>query len=143
MAQLRNTVQIDATPGEVWEVLGDLAATPEWLPGTRAARMDGDVRTCTTVDGFEIRERIDDYSAERRAYSFRHLAIPVPVKDSRGSFVVESSGAAGSQVVLESSFTALDPAQEEQVRAMLDGALVQALASLKRRVEGGARWDAA
>jgi mxaD protein len=142
MARLRNTVHLDATPDAVWEILGDLAATPEWLPGTRAAQVDGDVRTCTTADGFEIREQISDYSPERRTYAFRHLAVPLPVEDSTGSFAVEPDGT-GSQVVLETSFAALDPAQEEQVSAMLDGALQQALASLKRRVEQGTLWDAA
>jgi uncharacterized protein YndB with AHSA1/START domain len=142
MTQIRSTIHIAASPDQVWEILGDLTATREWLPGTRAARMDGDVRTCTTADGFEIREKISDYSRERRTYSFAHLDVPLPVRDSTGSFAVQADGA-GSLVVLESSFAALDPAQEEQVRAMMDGALSQALASLKRRVEQGARWDAA
>lgn len=140
MVRLRNTVVIDSNPDAVWEVLGDLAATTEWLPGTVAARMDDDVRTCTTADGFDIRERITDYSPERRSYRFEHLALPVPVRDSGGTFSVELAAAGGAEVVLETSFEALDPAQEEQVARMMDGALGQALQSLKRRVEQGMRW---
>jgi uncharacterized protein YndB with AHSA1/START domain len=138
MTQLRKTVHVNAAPGAVWDVLGDLAATPEWLPGTEAARMEDDVRVCTTVDGFEIRERISDYSPERRTYAFQHLDVPLPVADSSGSFTVAADGS-GSLVVLESSFAA----QDEQVAAMVDGAFGQALESLKRRVEEGRRWDAA
>jgi uncharacterized protein YndB with AHSA1/START domain len=137
MPRLHNTVTIDATPDAVWDVLGDLAATPEWLPGTTAARVDGDIRTCTTTDGFEIREQISGYSAERRSYAFRHLAVPMPVTDSGGSFTVRPDGPGHARVELESSFEALDPAQEEQVAAMLDGALRQALNGLKARVEQG------
>lgn len=140
MARLRNTVGIDATPDAVWEVLGDLAATTEWLPGTIAARMDDDVRTCTTADGFDIRERITDYSPERRSYRFEHLALPVPVRDSRGAFTVEPAEEGRAEVVLETSFEALEPAQEKQVAQMMDGALRQALESLRRRVEQGAHW---
>jgi hypothetical protein len=102
--------------------------------------MDDDVRTCTTVDGFDIRERISDYSSERRTYAFRH-AVPLPVEDSTGTFRVEPDGG-GSQVVLETSFAALDPDREREVAGMMDGALQGALAALKRRVEDGARWDA-
>lgn len=142
MVQLRNTVSIDASPEAVWEVLGDLAATTEWLPGTVAARMDGQIRTCTTADGFDIREEISDYSSDQRSYRFKHLAIPVPVRDSSGSFAVESGDNGGSRVVLETSFEALDATQEEQVGQMMAGFLQQALESLKRRVEQGARWDA-
>lgn len=142
MVQLRNTVRIAATPDAVWEVLGDLAATTEWLPGTIAARMDGDIRTCTTADGFEIREHVSDYSPERRSYRFMHLALPLPVKNSSGVFTVEPANDA-ALVVLESSFEAVDPAQERTMSEMLNGALTQALGSLKRRVEQGTRWDAA
>ena len=140
MARLRNTILVDSTPAAVWDVLGDLAATTEWLPGTVAARMDDDIRTCTTADGFDIRERISDYSAERRTYRFEHLTVPLPVRDSGGTFAVEPADD-GAEVVLETSFEALDVAQEEQVAQLLHGALEQALASLKRRIEQGARWD--
>ncbi len=141
MVELRNTVAIDATPDAVWEVLGDLAATTEWLPGTVAARMEGHIRTCTTADGFEIREEISDYSPARRSYRFTHLVVPVPVANSRGSFTVEADDGAASTVVLETSFEPLDAGQAEQVAQMMDGALQQALESLKRRVEQGSRWD--
>jgi uncharacterized protein YndB with AHSA1/START domain len=143
MAELRKTVEINATPDAVWSVLGDLAATTEWLPGTVAARMDGEIRTCTTADGFDIREEITDYSPERRSYSFKHLDLPVPIQDSVGSFAIERDGLDGSRVVLENSFETMAGGQEEQVVAMMDGALQLALESLKRRVEHGTRWDVA
>lgn len=66
----------------------------------------------------------------------------MPVRDSSGSFTVDPGSGGGSQVVLETSFEALDGAQEEQVRQMMDQALQQALEALKRRVERGARWNA-
>jgi uncharacterized protein YndB with AHSA1/START domain len=142
MVQLRNTVAIDATPDAVWDVLGDLVATTEWLPGTVAARMDGKVRTCTTADGFDIREEISDYSPERRSYRFKHLTLPAPVTDSGGVFTVEGGGSGASTVVLETSLEPLDASQEEQVAQMMNDALQTALESLKRRVEQGTRWDA-
>jgi carbon monoxide dehydrogenase subunit G len=44
MATIKNTIDIKATPDEVWAVLADMPATRQWLPGVVAARMDGDVR---------------------------------------------------------------------------------------------------
>jgi uncharacterized protein YndB with AHSA1/START domain len=143
MTSLRNTISIDASPERVWEVLGDLAATPEWLPGTVAAEVEGSTRVCTMADGSEVREEISDYSSERRTFRYRHLQVPLPVKDSSGTFSVEPAGEGGAVVALESEFEPLDPATEPDVRAMFDGALKQSLASLRRRVEQGARWDAA
>jgi uncharacterized protein YndB with AHSA1/START domain len=140
MVQLRKTVEIDASRDAVWALLGDLAATTEWLPGTAAARMQGSTRICTTADGFDIREEITDYAPERHSYRFRHLELPMPVKNSMGSFRVEPRDG-GSLVVLEDQFEALDSTQEAEIAAMFGGALDQALQALKRRVEEGRRWD--
>ena len=139
---VRNTIAIDAAPEEVWQVLGDLAATSEWLPGVVKAEVDGSTRVCTMADSSEIREEITDYEPERRSFRYRHLQVPLPVKDSGGSFAVDAEGDGTSIVVLESSFAALDPDQEPQVGQMIEEAFQNALESLKRRVEQGTRWNA-
>lgn len=143
MSRLHKTIAIDADPEAVWAVLGDLAATSEWNPGTVAARMDGQIRICETADGGEIREEISDYSTDRRTYRFQHLQVPLPVRNSTGRFSVEPATNGGSLVVLEAAFDALDPAQEAELERMFGGALDQALASLRRRVEQGLTWQAA
>jgi uncharacterized protein YndB with AHSA1/START domain len=140
MVELRKTVEIDASPEAVWDILGDLAATTEWLPGTVAARMEGSTRICATADGFEIREAISEYTPDRHSYRFSHLEMPLPVKSSTGSFRVEPRDG-GTLVVVEDRFEALDAAQEAEIVAMFGGALEQSLQALKRRVEEGRRWD--
>jgi uncharacterized protein YndB with AHSA1/START domain len=139
---LRNKIVIDATPEQVWAVLGELAATDEWLPGVVKAELKGSRRVCTMADGSEIHEEISDHVPEQKSFRYRHVQVPLPVKDSGGSFVVEPSENGGSTVLLESSFAALDSDHEEQVGQMIEGAFQQSLESLKRRVEKGARWDA-
>jgi uncharacterized protein YndB with AHSA1/START domain len=141
MIRLRKNVTIEASPEAVWEVLGDLAATTEWLPATVAARMEGSTRICTTADGFDIREEISDYAPEKHSYRYRHLDIPMPVKNSSGSFAVEPQNG-GARVILECEFEALDSEEEAQLGEMFEGALDHSLQSLKRRVERGQRWDA-
>src|SRR5688572_24276390 len=125
MVELRNTIAIDASPEAVWEVLGDLGATSEWLPGIVAARMEGSTRICTTADGFDIREEISDHEPEQRSFRYQHLQVPMPVENSRGSFAVEPDNG-GALVVLESSFEAVDSAQEAQVAQLIEGAFQQA-----------------
>lgn len=128
--ELSNEIEIDATPQQVWDVLGDLAATSEWLPGVVKAEVDGSTRVCTMADGSEIKEEISDYEPERHSFRYRHLQVPMPVQDSGGVFLVLPDP---TRVVLESSFTPLDPT----VGQMIEGAFQQALESLKRRVEQG------
>jgi uncharacterized protein YndB with AHSA1/START domain len=132
--ELRNEIEIDATAEQVWDVLGDLAGTDEWLPGVIKTEVDGSTRVCTMADGSEIKEEISAYDPERHTFRFRHLQVPMPVEESGGSFLVEAEP---TRVVLESSFRPLDPA----VGPMIEGAFQQALESLKRRVEEGVRWN--
>jgi uncharacterized protein YndB with AHSA1/START domain len=142
LMHLRNTIVIDATPERVWEVLGNLAATDEWLPGVLTAEVQGTRRVCTMADGFEIHEEISDYRPEDRTFSYRQLQVPLPVSESGGSFAVQPHANGSSTVVLESSFTAVEAGHEQQVGQMIEGAFQQALESLKRRVEAGTRWNA-
>jgi uncharacterized protein YndB with AHSA1/START domain len=142
MSQLRKTISMNASPEDVWAVLGDLAATPDWLPGTVSARLEDAIRICTTADGNTIREEISDYSPDRRTFTYRHLEVPLPVRDSSGTFTVEPEDG-GAVVVLDARFEALDPALEGQIELMFGGALEQALESLRRRVENGLTWQAA
>lgn len=143
MVHLRKTISIAASPEAVWEVLGDLAATREWLAGTVAARIEGSIRICETADGGEVREEISEYSPERRAYRYRHVQVPLPVRSSTGSFAVEPAAGDGAVVMLEAELEALDPAMEPEIERMFGTALEEALESLRRRVEHGIYWQAA
>ncbi len=143
MPEIINTVDINASPDVVWAVLGDLTATADWLPGTVSARLDGATRVCDMADGSQVHEEISGYSAENRTFEWRHLKVPLPVRNSRGTFAVSAAGNGGSKVTLRTEFEALDDATAVDVTAMIDGAFQQSLASLRRRVETGARWNSA
>jgi mxaD protein len=143
MTHLHKTISIAASPDAVWDVLGDLAATSEWNPGTIAARMEGAVRICDTADGHEIHEEISDYSAEQRTYRFRHRQVPLPVQSSTGTFAVHAGSDGGAVVVLDCDFEALDASFEADIERMFGDALERALESLRRRIEQGLSWQAA
>jgi carbon monoxide dehydrogenase subunit G len=61
MPKIINTLELTVDAGRAWQVLGDLTDAASWIPGVVSARMNGDVRVCTTVDGGEIRERISGF----------------------------------------------------------------------------------
>jgi polyketide cyclase/dehydrase/lipid transport protein len=131
MPRLRNSIAIDAAPDEVWSVLGNLTATPEWIPGVVSAQVDGDDRRCRTADGSEIRERIVDYSPEARTLSYEQSHVPLPIERSRGTLRVVPDGSR-AHVEWEAEFEA-----PEEVAAMVDGYYKQTLEALRRRVETG------
>jgi carbon monoxide dehydrogenase subunit G len=133
MPALRNTVRIDRSPEEVWQVLGDLAAAPDWVPGVVEARVDGSVRVCKTADGAEIREQIDGYSPRERKFSYVQTQVPLPITGSRGTLRVLGQGTE-AEVVWEAEFEPAEGAPEN-LPQLVDGSYREALDSLRRRVE--------
>jgi uncharacterized protein YndB with AHSA1/START domain len=143
MPHLINTIEINATPDTVWTVLGDLAATRDWLPGTVDSRVDGTTRVCVMAGGEEVQEQISDYSAEHRTYRWRHLRVPLPVRHSSGRYTVTPGEHGGAVVTLETEFTPLGTDAATELASMIDAAFQQSLQALRRWIEQGRRWDAA
>jgi len=110
MPTITNTVDIKASPDEVWDVLSDFVGTHKWLPGVIAARMDGTLRVCTMADGQEIHEQISDVSPGRRSFRFQQLRVPLPVRRSGGTFTVSAGPTPDTATVtLRTEFEPLDP----------------------------------
>ncbi|MCI0394736.1 MAG: SRPBCC family protein [Chloroflexi bacterium] len=131
MIKLHNTIVVNASPDEAWQVLGDLAACDTWIPGVTSPRVAGNRRVCN--DG-QIEEEISDYSGETRSYRYRHLKTLAPIKNSSGIFAVDEQNGQ-SVVVWEWDFEALDPAQQEPLAHMMEQVQKQTLDSLKNRIE--------
>jgi hypothetical protein len=135
MPALRNTVKIDCSPDDVWKVLGDLAAAPEWVPGVVEARVEGPQRVCKTADGAEIREQIDGYSPRERKFSYVQTQVPLPITGSRGTLRVLGQGTQ-AEVVWEAEFEPIEGAPAN-LPQLVEGSYRQALDSLRRRLEDG------
>jgi carbon monoxide dehydrogenase subunit G len=135
MPTLRNEQRIDATPDDVWRLLGDLESTPEWIPGVTEAFVTGDSRVCRTADGHEIRERIHAYDAGLRTWSYEQSVVPLPITGSVGTLAVQPDGD-GARVEWEARFEVADGADEVELVPMIDGYYRQTLDQLRRRVEG-------
>jgi len=134
MPSFRHTIDIAATPEQVWRVLGDLTSVNRWIPGvTKVTRTDTG-RVCTFDDGHVQDEQILDYSPP--TYSYRYIidGAPLPVRDNTGSFTIEDADG-HAQVIWESSFAALDPAMSAQLAEMWEPYLPLVLANLKKVVE--------
>jgi len=124
-SDLRNEIRVDATPDDVWAVVGDLAGADRWVPGVISARIDGGTRVCTLADGSQIREEISDYSPEQRRYSYTHTEHPMPLERSTGTLSVVPDGG-GTRVVWDASVEVPDPA----LATMLETGFREAMQSL-------------
>jgi carbon monoxide dehydrogenase subunit G len=133
MPAFSHTIQVAAIPDTAWQVLGDLAGVDRWIPGITKVEMDGMTRVCSFADGHTQREEILDYSPATRSYRYT-IHGGLPVKDNQGRFAVQPAGT-GARIVWESSFEALDPAAEDELRRMWQGMLPVVLGNLKTLIE--------
>lgn len=104
-------VKLDATPDEVWAVIGNFQDM-SWMPVVATTSGEGgntpDATRILTLAGDgapTIAEVLDKYSAEKRSYSYRITAVDVAVlpvtnysshltvKDDGGKAIVEWRGA--------------------------------------------------
>ncbi|MCI0543125.1 MAG: SRPBCC family protein [Actinobacteria bacterium] len=134
MPSFLHTIDIDATPEQVWAVLGDIGAVDRWIPGVTSVAVDGMTRVCTFEDGHTQDERILEYSPDTRSYRYHIEGAPLPVTDNTGRFSIDANGGQ-SRVMWESSFEPLDPVMAAQLAEMWEPYLPMTLANLKRLVE--------
>ena len=136
MTNIEERITIAASPERTWGILADPVAAASYVPGIKAARMEGNTRICTMADGAEIRERIFDIAPAARSYRYEHTSTPMPVRLSRGRFHVASDGNGGSIVSIDAELEASDPAMETGLVNMMRGGLQATLANIKRLAEG-------
>ena len=134
MPTFSERVEINATPDEVWAVLGDIASVDRWIPGVTEVTVDAMTRVCTFEDGHTQNEQILNYSPSARSYRYQIYGAPLPVTDNIGSFAVHR-GDSSTVVVWESSFQPLDSATADQLAQIWQPFLPIVLGNLKNLIE--------
>lgn len=134
MVHLENTIEIAASPEQVWTVLSKLTRSPEYVPGIVSATMEDLTRVCFDQDGNEIREALQYYSATERKYTLQHVKVPLPVSYSQMQFSVHPHEQQ-SLVTLRWELSFLDAAVETQLTPMLDRSAQMTLAQFKTLLE--------
>lgn len=133
MPKFSKQIEVRAPADETWALVGDLNAMGR-LAGAEKVEVNGMHRDCTFANGAVQHEEISDFSADRRSYRYSIEGSPLPVRNNRGRFEVRAADA-GSVIVWDAEFEALDPAQEPAVAAMWEGAMGQVLGVMKGMVE--------
>ncbi|TRX60785.1 hypothetical protein FNH22_07020 [Fulvivirga sp. M361] len=134
MTKLNYDFKINASADAVWKIVGDLAACDQWVPGVTSTVLEGNNRTCTTVDGTEIKEVITLLYEEKRLFSYKQLQVPLPITASEGTFQVIEDGHQ-SRIIWNVKFSLLAPSTSKKLVPMIDGYYKQTLEHLKRSIE--------
>lgn len=108
------SIDIDAPPEAVWEVLGAPDHVSRWYPQYTSCVTDGDIRTLTRADGSVVTERLLERDEARRFYSYS-VIDGVPLKSHRASFEVQGHGS-GSRVLWSTEGEPLEEGADLEAR---------------------------
>jgi carbon monoxide dehydrogenase subunit G len=128
------TIDVNASPDEVWAFIGDPTTVPRWYPKYVSCEVDGDSRTLRSAEGAVLHERLLERDDARRFYSYSVIS-GAPVSSHLASFEVTAEGE-GSRVRWATQAEGTDPSADLEAR--LSGTQNDALRRVKEIVEGAA-----
>lgn len=90
MATAQASIQIPASPEQVWQLIGGFNSLPDWLPYIPKSELSegGRVRTLANPNGDAIVERLVAFDHAARSYSYTILQSPFPVSGYRSTLRV-------------------------------------------------------
>lgn len=122
------TIEIAASPEEVWALVGDFGGLDRWMAGVDACDLDGDVRTVHTM-GMQIAERLVAHDDTDRSITYS-IEDGAPCEAHSATVTVWPEAGGVSRVTWEVSVEPDEAA--ELFRDIYQGTLDQ----LKAKLEG-------
>jgi hypothetical protein len=122
-AQASASVDISASPDQVWELIGGFGSLPDWLPYIPQSELSrgGRVRHLATIKGETIVEQLEAFDNLARSYTYSILKASSPVTDYVSTLrVLETGGGKGSRVEWSAWFTPKGVSNEEASRIYQD-----------------------
>lgn len=119
MAQASASIDIPASPDQVWQLIGGFDSLPDWLPYIPKSELSegGRVRRLANPNGDTIVERLEAFDNAARSYSYSILQAPFPVTGYLSTLrVQETNGGKGSRVEWSGRFTPNGVSDQEASR---------------------------
>ncbi|MFE0749102.1 SRPBCC family protein [Gordonia sp. NPDC058843] len=134
MANIEVTKDFSRSAEAVWAWIGDTGGVATWIPAIDSSRMDGDVRHVVFTDGEPARERIVQFDAEGRTYSYEYIDGPLPLEHYRSTVTVLETGDDTSSVRWSAEFGAGSSEVEAELASAIEGIYAAALDELAVKV---------
>ncbi len=133
MANAIATLEIPASPDQVWQLIGGFNNLPKWLPFIVKSEWEenGMVRNLTAADGANIIERLESFNYKERTYSYSILKGPTPVENYFATITVKETDKPNVSIVeWKGSFSPVNVTEAEVV-ALYTGIYTDGLNDLK------------
>lgn len=134
MATTTVSIEIPASVGQVWQLMGGFDSLPDWLPFIPKSVVSegGRVRTLTTSDGGTVIERLEAFDNRQRSYSYSIIQAPFPVVDYLSTIAVVATADSNiTRVEWSGSFTPVN-VSDADAEALFSGIYRDGLQALKK-----------
>jgi carbon monoxide dehydrogenase subunit G len=132
MAQASASIDIPASPDQVWQLIGGFDSLPDWLPSIPKSELSegGRVRHLANPNGETIVERLVAFDDAARSYSYVILRAPFPVTGYLSTLrVQETDDGKGSRVEWSGQFT-LNGVSDQEASRLFQGIYEDGLKAL-------------
>jgi uncharacterized membrane protein len=134
MAHTTVTIEIPASPDQVWQLIGGFNSLPDWLPYIPSSELSegGRVRRLVNPNGDVIVERLEAFNDKERYYTYSIMEAPFPATNYQATIRVrEVAGSKTSLVEWSGNFTPVG-VSEEEVTNLFHGIYKDGLEALRR-----------
>ena len=116
MAKVSMNSAINMSADELWKLIGQFNALPDWHPAVTSSTLEdgGKLRRLTLLGGAEIVERLEKIDDADRLYRYSIVSGPLPVANYTATLRVKDDGKGKSTIEWSSEF---DPAGASEVDA--------------------------
>lgn len=117
MAKVSMQSPLNMSADEVWKLIGQFNALPDWHPAVVTSKLEdgGRIRRLSLLGGGEIVERLEQIEQGDRLYRYSIVSGPLPVANYTATLRVKEDGKGKAVVEWSSEF---DPAGATETDAM-------------------------
>lgn len=125
---------VNATAAALWDLASDFGGIQRWSPGIASCTVDGSgvgtVRTLS-LNGLTIRERLEQFDAAARRYSYSILEAPLPLQNYLATVQIDDAPGGGARIVWSSTFES-NGVPDDQAKQMVEMIYRQGISGLKK-----------
>lgn len=122
MAKVSLKSEINMGADELWKLIGQFNALPDWHPAVSTSKLEdgGRVRRLTLLGGGEIVERLEQIDEGDRLYRYSIVSGPLPVANYTATLRVKEDSKGKSVVEWTSEFEPAGTSEPNAVAAIQD-----------------------
>ncbi|MEX2482775.1 MAG: SRPBCC family protein [Gammaproteobacteria bacterium] len=122
MAKVSMQSPVNMSADELWRLIGQFNAIPDWHPAVSSSKLEdgGRIRRLSLLGGGEIVERLEQIEEGDRLYRYSIISGPLPVANYTATLRVKEDGEGKAVVEWSSEFDPAGASETDATAAVQD-----------------------